>query len=287
MSFPIQVNNLSLVVFSFGYVLVIPLFHSSHSFYNKKGNMNTCSQLQNACNEGDVEKVKEILSTKQSNKKNRSSLILSLDPPDHEEILSLIFTFIEEHKMEAELLYSAATYGTKKLIKMGVEKRGWDIHSEHQSKQPIQRAAECGRENEVRYFLERGANPNARTIQIINQPLHLSCSHKGNIKVVKLLVETGAGVEEKGREEKGEKDNTPIKYAVKCGDEEVVEYLIERGAKVDAMCLTHATKKGNFNMVQLLLKYKPPQEATLRSIFNHACEHPPEVSFLFLSFFSL
>lgn len=121
--------------------------------------MDLSSQLKDACDVGDVKKSERVLIASQS-KEGLSSLLHSIiNPPGNHEILSFIFTFIEKHK--AELLQVAATLGMAKLITIGVEKRGWDIHSEYNGKQPIHAAVESGREVEVRYLLERGSNPNA------------------------------------------------------------------------------------------------------------------------------
>lgn len=231
------------------------------------------TRFKRACNEGDAEKVEEILGEllKQT-KKSRFSLLCAIIvyPSYNEEILSLIFTFIETHKMEAELLHTAASsLGMKRMINMGVEKRGWDIHSEYKGHQPIQAAAKYGRMKEVKYLLERGANPNARTVQDINQPLHLACSTKGNIEIVKLLVEKGAELEEKGKD-----DNTPLKYAVTSEDLEVVGFLIAKGAKVDGALLNYAVNASTSDMIQLILKAKPlPKSKDIRKAFNLACGH--------------
>lgn len=54
--------------------------------------------------------------------------------------------------------------------------------------QPIHAAAKNKREKEMRYLLERGANPNARTSdKNNNQPLHLVCKERWNHAVVTLL----------------------------------------------------------------------------------------------------
>ena len=81
-------------------------------------------------------------------------------------------------------------------------------------------------------MLGQGANPDHQLYWsdegYNNPPLH-TASSKGNVSIVKMLIEAGANVERCG----GVLDYAPLQYACNGGHKEVVDYLIrEAGCKV-------------------------------------------------------
>ena len=59
-------------------------------------------------------------------------------------------------------------------------------------------------------------------------PLHFACKH-GYIHIVQFLIEKGADIEAKDKNQ-----NTPLYFASSKGHDPVVQYLIDHGAKIDA-----------------------------------------------------
>ena len=75
-------------------------------------------------------------------------------------------------------------------------------------------------------MLGQGADPDhqlywTRTFTINDPPLH-TASLKGNVSIVKMLIEAGADVDRCA----GALDYTPLLYACAGGHKEVVDYLI-------------------------------------------------------------
>jgi ankyrin repeat protein len=87
-----------------------------------------------------------------------------------------------------------------------------------------------GHAEAVRLLLERGSDPNARSINAMrNTPLHAGLSGPMGIEGVRLLVEAGADVN--ARQHGG---FTPMHSAANRGIVEIIDLLLERGADPDA-----------------------------------------------------
>ena len=86
------------------------------------------------------------------------------------------------------------------------------------------KAVDVGDVETVRSLLGQGANPDHQ----LHPPLH-TASFKGNVSIVKMLIEAGADVDRHS----GVLDYTPLHSACIGGHKEVVDYLIrEAGCKV-------------------------------------------------------
>jgi ankyrin repeat protein len=77
----------------------------------------------------------------------------------------------------------------------------------------------------VRLLLDNGANPNVWTSIRGTTPLH-AASYRGNLEVVRLLLEYGADVERKNKE-----DRTPFEVALEGRHHEVALFLSFHGAR--------------------------------------------------------
>ncbi|XP_019638632.1 PREDICTED: B-cell lymphoma 3 protein homolog isoform X1 [Branchiostoma belcheri] len=87
-------------------------------------------------------------------------------------------------------------------------------------------------------------------------PLHIAVN-TGNKDVVAFLVESGADIEATD----GKSGRTALFYAVEGNQEDIVEYLLGAGAKVNSQCyagntpLHTASGRGQQNMVKMLIKH--------------------------------
>ena len=97
-------------------------------------------------------------------------------------------------------------------------------------------AVEDNKIDEVRSLLEKGAEPNHSLYwkkewkkrkkdktQLRSPPLHTACKN-GKLKVVKMLVESGAKVDKGG----GKFNRTPLHHACGAGYQKVVVYLTQQ-----------------------------------------------------------
>lgn len=90
----------------------------------------------------------------------------------------------------------------------------------------LHRAAQAGDEKTVRQLLSRGANVHAEWSLSHATPLHLA----GNAKAAEVLLEYGADVTDRDSEGK-----TPLHWASQDGRLETAQFLLSRGAPVDAV----------------------------------------------------
>ena len=104
----------------------------------------------------------------------------------------------------------ATKYGHFNLVKVLIEELGSDIHAENSF--PLILAAEQGRLDIVKYFLDHGANIHT----LDDAPLRHSAAN-GNIEMVKFLVEHGANIHARNDE--------ALSMAKMFGRKEVVAYL--------------------------------------------------------------
>lgn len=116
---------------------------------------------------------------------------------------------------------------------------------------PLMWASEKGNLEVVKLLLNGGAN--VRSKDKDGWTSFLAASQEGHIEVVKLLLEKGSNVNEK------DKDNyTPLMAAACFGHEPVVKLLLEKGADINAKdnsgrtALKIASKNGHTQIVELL-----------------------------------
>ena len=89
-------------------------------------------------------------------------------------------------------------------------------------------AAGKGTVQDIEYFLNNGANVNAKHTSS-NTLLHLAALSNPNLEVLKYLVSKGANVNAKNKW-----GATPLHYAAMKADVEVLKYLVSKGANVNA-----------------------------------------------------
>jgi ankyrin repeat protein len=127
---------------------------------------------------------------------------------------------------------------------------------------PLQAAVRTGAREIVARLLDHGADPNLETRKWM-APLALACQ-QGDLSIVELLVNRGARVNPMHRT----RHPTPIETAAWYGHENVVAFLLERGANPDSV---FARDIGS------LVRISRPILAQLISAGGHA---PPEVEAL-------
>ena len=93
--------------------------------------------------------------------------------------------------------------------------------------------------NKVKDLLQQGANSNHKLYwtkewsQCKDPPLHTAC-WKGNLEIVKMLLNNGAGIDKGG----GEYNRIPLHFASGAGHLHLVDYLIrEAGCRVGKLQL--------------------------------------------------
>ena len=145
-----------------------------------------------------------------------------------------------------------------------------DWHWQHDDGRAVDNAVRdailLGQLETVRYFLEQGLNVNAHPYASGNTgfvtPLITFAAQSGNLAMVQLLVESGAEIKpHNSYYNKG--DDNGIRAAVKNGHPEIVDYLLQRGAKAGGVFggmrrdtfVAHAAKKGRIRIVESLIKH--------------------------------
>jgi ankyrin repeat protein len=107
---------------------------------------------------------------------------------------------------------------------------------------------------DVIYLIERGSSPDQKDSKGQNYLLHIA-TKSGHFDIVKCLIEKGAEINAKDKEEK-----TTLHWASKEGHLEIVQCLIEKGADVNAKdtlnqtALHFASGEGHLELVQCLLE---------------------------------
>lgn len=197
--------------------------------------MVTCSVnlLVDACNQGDIETVREFLNE------------------------GRIDSLTEEGE---SLLSAACSAGCYFLVEMILD-MGADIEDRgHKDTTPLMEAANSGHSDIVKLLIERKASINAQTNQG-NTPLILAAAN-GHTECVRLLLEGGARTEEHN-----ESGHTALMEAASNGHVDVAKLLISKGASINThshefkeSALTLACYKGQLEMVKFLLEAGADQE---------------------------
>jgi ankyrin repeat domain-containing protein 17 len=115
---------------------------------------------------------------------------------------------------------------------------------------PLMEAAREGHEDVVQLLIEHGANVNTQTEETQETALTLACCG-GFLEVAQYLVDHGADIELGA--------STPLMEAAQEGHIDIVEYLINKEAKIDAVtntmdsALTYACANGHTAIAELLM----------------------------------
>ena len=140
------------------------------------------------------------------------------------------FDLEANNKMKETALHCAARTGNVKVVRLLLEK-GAKLEPRYiLGETPIFIAIRCGHEKVVEQLIISGADLEARNNRQ-KTLLHVASSRR-NTKIVQLLLEKNPNLLE-AKDEYGE---TPLSYAIKHQDEQVVEQLITSGADLEAIC---------------------------------------------------
>ncbi|BAS85745.1 Os03g0679800, partial [Oryza sativa Japonica Group] len=187
-------------------------------FADVGGGMPPQMEFLMACTDGDVARLKEVVD--------------SMDEDDRQSLTSV--------RMEGyEPLFEAASSGKIDLCKYLVEELGFDVNAEanHDSGMtPLFCAVLDGQEITVKYFLDKGADPNKKDAAGF-APLH-EAAKKGHVGIARLLLSKGASVDVSSSE------GTPLHVAASNGKSSTVQILLEHRANPNVIlpdCYTPLT----------------------------------------------
>ena len=126
--------------------------------------------------------------------------------------------------------------------------------------------------NIVKNLVEQGANVNVKDYRNKRTALHHAVEAK-SLEIVKYLVEHGADVNCKT-----ERRATALHFAVRTGSLEMAKYLVENGAKVTTKqsrgattVLYWACKEGNESIVDFLLQHGAKEDIHVCDRFGRSC----------------
>lgn len=160
-----------------------------------------------------------------------------------------------------QLAGTIAEKGSVELMKIFVEKHGFDIH--HYSDEPLRSAASHGHLELVEYLLSKGADHSAWN----GDPLR-GAAEGGHLAVVKKLVEAGVDVNAQGGD--------ALERAARNNHVAVGEYLISKGAKVgedNHSALLEAARNGHLEFIQMLLDKGEKADVRDSEAFAAACDN--------------
>ncbi|KAL2784708.1 hypothetical protein BJX66DRAFT_343796 [Aspergillus keveii] len=178
------------------------------------------------------------------------------------------------------------------LTKVGAEywDKGWNLNDYHEvGDTGLAIAARMGNEELVAQLIRKGAQLNLLN-SLLQAPIHHAASN-GHEKVVRLLVEAGASVDDEAA------DDTPLRLAANVGHVGIVKSLLASGAAIDQIrdgdtsvqtALGCAVSRGNIELTKILLEagadlekglYSPPyvaagkgNEELVRLLLSHGAD---------------
>ncbi|XP_051523568.1 ankyrin-3-like isoform X2 [Myxocyprinus asiaticus] len=183
----------------------------------------------------------------------------------HDQVVSLLLENDTKGKVRLPALHIAARKDDTKAAALLLQN---DHNADIESKMMVNRttesgftplhiAAHYGNINVATLLLNRGAAVDFKARNDIT-PLHVA-SKRGNSNMVRLLLERGARIDAKTKD-----GLTPLHCGARSGHEQVVEMLLDRGAPVlsktkNGLSPLHmATQGDHLNCVQLLLHHEVP-----------------------------
>ncbi|XP_072524148.1 uncharacterized protein ank3b isoform X21 [Salminus brasiliensis] len=183
----------------------------------------------------------------------------------HDQVVSLLLENDTKGKVRLPALHIAARKDDTKAAALLLQN---DHNADVESKMMVNRttesgftplhiAAHYGNINVATLLLNRGAAVDFKARNDIT-PLHVA-SKRGNSNMVKLLLERGARIDAKTKD-----GLTPLHCGARSGHEQVVEMLLDRGAPIlsktkNGLSPLHmATQGDHLNCVQLLLHHDVP-----------------------------
>ncbi|XP_042623178.1 ankyrin-3-like isoform X10 [Cyprinus carpio] len=183
----------------------------------------------------------------------------------HDQVVSLLLENDTKGKVRLPALHIAARKDDTKAAALLLQN---DHNADVESKMMVNRttesgftplhiAAHYGNINVATLLLNRGAAVDFKARNDIT-PLHVA-SKRGNANMVRLLLERGARIDAKTKD-----GLTPLHCGARSGHEQVVELLLDRGAPIlsktkNGLSPLHmATQGDHLNCVQLLLHHEVP-----------------------------
>ncbi|XP_051771718.1 ankyrin-3 isoform X3 [Ctenopharyngodon idella] len=183
----------------------------------------------------------------------------------HDQVVSLLLENDTKGKVRLPALHIAARKDDTKAAALLLQN---DHNADVESKMMVNRttesgftplhiAAHYGNINVATLLLNRGAGVDFKARNDIT-PLHVA-SKRGNANMVRLLLERGARIDAKTKD-----GLTPLHCGARSGHEQVVEMLLDRGAPIlsktkNGLSPLHmATQGDHLNCVQLLLHHDVP-----------------------------
>ncbi|XP_073683781.1 ankyrin-1 isoform X10 [Garra rufa] len=183
----------------------------------------------------------------------------------HDQVVSLLLENDTKGKVRLPALHIAARKDDTKAAALLLQN---DHNADVESKMMVNRttesgftplhiAAHYGNINVATLLLNRGAAVDFKARNDIT-PLHVA-SKRGNANMVRLLLERGARIDAKTKD-----GLTPLHCGARSGHEQVVEMLLDRGAPIlsktkNGLSPLHmATQGDHLNCVQLLLHHEVP-----------------------------
>ncbi|XP_030019525.1 ankyrin-3-like isoform X7 [Sphaeramia orbicularis] len=183
----------------------------------------------------------------------------------HDQVVSLLLENDTKGKVRLPALHIAARKDDTKAAALLLQN---DHNADVESKMMVNRttesgftplhiAAHYGNINVATLLLNRGAAVDFKARNDIT-PLHVA-SKRGNSNMVRLLVERGAKIDARTKD-----GLTPLHCGARSGHEQVVEMLLDRGAPIlsktkNGLSPLHmATQGDHLNCVQLLLHHEVP-----------------------------
>jgi len=218
-------------------------------------------ELQNACDTGDIDRIKFIIDTNQVT--DITDILLYSCRIGNLDIVKYLINIGADYKVSIEkALTTASFYGhleiTKYLVDKGTDNKIELVNIDNSK--ALCFAAEKGNLEIVNYLVEAGAN-----IHIYGgYPLYQSAGN-GHLLVVKYLVEAGANIHDR--------NDQALKSAIIGNHSHVVKYLVENGADVHIGFLEFNYKKhsplmwacsiGNYDMVKCIIEEVELKEGLL------------------------
>uniref|UniRef100_A0A0B6ZRJ0 SOCS box domain-containing protein n=1 Tax=Arion vulgaris TaxID=1028688 RepID=A0A0B6ZRJ0_9EUPU len=162
-------------------------------------------------------------------------------------------------------IHYAAKNGHLECVKLLLKAGSVSNCSDSFGRTPLHLACSMGHVDIVSYLVRQCAHINSCRTETGENAVHVTAS-TSHIEVMKLLIDNGGDVNAVTRHNKGE--DTPLHKAVAADKADMVEYLCQRGAKLDIsnaqeQCPIHiACEKGFLRCISILIRFGASLDVT-------------------------